>query len=72
MSKARAPGITPDKTHILEVGDPANDYGFYVPTTSFTYTLQDLMFHDWFTCALPSSSVKGWFDYLNKFKKNDC
>jgi len=64
--------VTPDKTHILEVGDPATAYGFYVQATSFKYTLQDLMFHDWFTCLLPSSSVSHWFDYMNKFKKNDC
>jgi hypothetical protein len=64
--------VTPDKTRILEVGDPATAYGFYVASSTFTFTLQDLMFHDWFDCALPSSSVNGWFDFQNKFKKNDC
>ena len=64
--------VTPDKFGILEVGDPASAYGFYVQAPNFKYTLQDLMFHDWFTCSLPSSSANGWFDFMNKFHKNDC
>lgn len=64
--------VTPDKGHILEVGDNAGDYSFYFPTANFTYTLQDLLFHDYFTCTSPSGSANGWYDYLNKFKKPNC
>jgi hypothetical protein len=58
-------GTTGNCSTYLEVGDPLNHHQFQVAVNGFTYNLQDLMFHDWFTRSNPSSSVKQWYTFAN-------
>jgi hypothetical protein len=51
----------------LEVGDPVTGNAFTVTTGGFTYHPQDLVFLPWFARITPSTSVNGWFTFLNGF-----
>ncbi len=51
----------------LEVGDPVTGIAFTVALNSFTYHPEDLVFLPWFSRQSPSSSVNGWYTFLNTF-----
>lgn len=51
----------------LEVGDPVTGIAFTVTLNGFTYHPEDLVFLPWFSRQSPSSSVNGWFTFLNTF-----
>lgn len=54
----------------LEVGDPVTGNAFTVAmggTFPFTYHPEDLVFLPWFARITPSTSVNGWFTFLNGF-----
>jgi len=54
----------------LEVGDPVTGNAFTVAmggTFPFTYHPEDLVFLPWFARVTPSTSVNGWFTFLNAF-----
>jgi hypothetical protein len=54
----------------LEVGDPVTGNAFTVHTGGlfpFTYHPEDLVFLPWFARIKPSTSVNGWFTFLNGF-----
>ncbi|MDP9024087.1 MAG: hypothetical protein M3N13_01765, partial [Candidatus Eremiobacteraeota bacterium] len=57
---------------ILEVGDPLDGNHLIVHRGGLQYNLQELAFHDYFTCkAPPSTSVNGWYSFLGKFRVPD-
>jgi len=49
----------------LEVGDPVNAVTFSVTSGKLTYHLQDLVFLSWFSRDAHSTSVNGWYSFLN-------
>ncbi len=52
----------------LEVGDPVTGKAFTVATGGafpFTYHPEDLVFLPWFARVSPSTSVNGWYTFLN-------
>jgi len=51
----------------LEVGDPLTGIAFTVTLNGFTYHPEDLVFLPWFSRQSPSSSVNGWYSFLNTF-----
>ena len=54
----------------LEVGDPVTGKAFTITTggtAPFTYHPEDLVFFPWFARITPSTSVNGWFTFLNLF-----
>lgn len=54
----------------LEVGDPVTGNAFTVTTggtSPFTYHPEDLVFFPWFARVSPSTSVNGWYTFLNGF-----
>jgi len=54
----------------LEVGDPVTGSAFTVNMGGmfpFTYHPEDLVFLPWFARITPSTSVNGWFTFLNGF-----
>lgn len=54
----------------LEVGDPVTGLAFTVNSGGafpFTYHPEDLVFFPWFARVTPSTSVNGWFTFLNTF-----
>jgi len=54
----------------LEVGDPVTGKAFTITTGGtfpFTYHPEDLVFLPWFARITPSTSVNGWFTFLNGF-----
>ncbi len=54
----------------LEVGDPVTGKAFTVTSTGlfpFTYHPEDLVFLPWFARISPSTSVNGWYTFLNGF-----
>jgi len=54
----------------LEVGDPVTGSAFTVAmggTFPFTYHPEDLVFLPWFARVSPSTSVNGWYTFLNAF-----
>jgi hypothetical protein len=54
----------------LEVGDPVTGSAFTVATGGmfpFTYHPEDLVFLPWFARISPSTSVNGWYTFLNAF-----
>jgi hypothetical protein len=54
----------------LEVGDPVTGSAFTVAmggTFPFTYHPEDLVFLPWFARISPSTSVNGWYTFLNAF-----
>jgi hypothetical protein len=51
----------------LEVGDPVTGIAFTVALNGFTYHPEDLVFLPWFSHQSPSSSVNGWYTFLNTF-----
>ena len=54
----------------LEDGDPVTGSAFTVTTGGlfpFTYHPEDLVFLPWFARITPSTSVNGWFTFLNGF-----
>jgi hypothetical protein len=54
----------------LEVGDPVTGKAFTVTTGGlfpFTYHPEDLVFLPWFARISPSTSVNGWYTFLNGF-----
>jgi hypothetical protein len=51
----------------LEVGDPVSGVSFAVTKGAITYHPEDLVFLPWFARQLPSTSVNGWYTFLNTF-----
>jgi hypothetical protein len=54
----------------LETGDPVTGIAFTVNaggTAPFTYHPEDLVFLPWFARITPSTSVNGWYTFLNTF-----
>ena len=51
----------------LEVGDPVTGIAFTKTLNGFTYHPEDLVFLPLFSRQSPSSSVNGWFTFLNTF-----
>jgi hypothetical protein len=54
----------------LETGDPVTGSAFTVTTGGrfpFTYHPEDLVFLPWFARVSPSTSVNGWYTFLNAF-----
>ena len=51
----------------LEVGDPVTGHAFTVTLNGFTYHPEDLVFYPWFARIQPSTSVNGWYTFLNEF-----
>jgi hypothetical protein len=54
----------------LENGDPVTGNAFTVTTGGtfpFTYHPEDLVFFPWFARISPSTSVNGWYTFLNAF-----
>lgn len=51
----------------LEVGDPVTGSAFTVALNGFTYHPEDLVFYPWFARITPSTSVNGWYSFLNAF-----
>jgi hypothetical protein len=52
----------------LEVGDPVTGLATTITMPNgFTYHPEDLVFHGWFTHETTSSSVNGWYTFLNNF-----
>jgi hypothetical protein len=54
----------------LETGDPVTGIAFTVAmggTFPFTYHPEDLVFLPWFARVSPSTSVNGWYTFLNTF-----
>jgi len=51
----------------LEVGDPVTGTAFTVTLNGFTYHPEDLVFFPWFARIQPSTSVNGWYTFLNSF-----
>jgi hypothetical protein len=51
----------------LEVGDPVTGNAFNVTLGGFTYHPEDLVFYPWFARISPSTSVNGWYTFLNGF-----
>jgi len=51
----------------LEVGDPVTGNAFTVSLGGFTYHPEDLVFEPWFARISPSTSVNGWYTFLNGF-----
>jgi len=57
-------------SNVLENGDPVTGKAFTVTTGGlfpFTYHPEDLVFLPWFSRTVPSTSVNGWFTFLNTF-----
>jgi hypothetical protein len=52
---------------LLEVGDPVTGIAFQVTMNGQTYNPEDLVFLPWFEKAVPSSSVNGWYTFLNTY-----
>ena len=51
---------------ILEDGDPVTGIAFDVTMSNgWTYHPEDLVFESWFPRTTPSTSVNGWYTYLN-------
>ena len=51
----------------LENGDPVTGSAFNVTLNGFTYHPEDLVFFPWFARISPSTSVNGWYTFLNAF-----
>ena len=51
----------------LENGDPVTGSAFDVTLGGFTYHPEDLVFLPWFARVSPSTSVNGWYTFLNAF-----
>ena len=63
-------GQVPGCQNNLENGDPVTGNAFTVHTGGlfpFTYHPEDLVFLPWFSRTTPSTSVNGWFTFLNGF-----
>jgi hypothetical protein len=51
----------------LEVGDPVTGIAFTATLNGTDYHPEDLVFLPWFSRESPSSSVNGWYTFLNSF-----
>lgn len=51
----------------LEVGDPVTGTAFEAPLNGTTYHPEDLVFVPWFARESPSSSVNGWYTFLDSY-----
>lgn len=51
----------------LETGDPVTGIAFTTTLNGFTYHPEDLVFLPWFARVTPSTSVNGWYTFLNTF-----
>jgi hypothetical protein len=51
----------------LEDGDPVTGIAFTAALNGFTYHPEDLVFLPWFARQSPSTSVNGWYTFLNTF-----
>jgi hypothetical protein len=51
----------------LEVGDPLENLNYFTATSAgFAYSLPDVAFLPWFERVSPSTSVNGWYTFLNQ------
>jgi hypothetical protein len=58
---------------LLEVGDPVTDVSIGpVVLNDYTYHPEDLTFLSWFSCAVPSTSVNGWYTFGNYYPVPAC
>ena len=58
---------------VLEVGDTLQPHTLSKVSMGNTYAMQELAFHDWFTCkAPPSTSANGWYSFLGTYKTPDA
>lgn len=60
---------------LLEAGDPLDGSHEMVRSDGREYNVQELAFHDYFTCKRPpSTSANGWYSFLGTFltPSNDC
>jgi hypothetical protein len=51
----------------LENGDPVTGVAFPVTKGGVTYHPEDLVFLPWFSREVPSSSVNGWYSFLDSY-----
>src|SRR5262249_21140511 len=51
----------------LEVGDPVTGIAFEAPLGGTTYHPEDNVFVPWFARESPSSSVNGWYTFLDSY-----
>jgi hypothetical protein len=51
----------------MEVGDPVTGTAFEAPLNGTTYHPEDLVFVPWFARESPSSSVNGWYTFLDSY-----
>jgi hypothetical protein len=54
-------------SNILEVGDPVTGIAFTVTMNGTTYHPEDNVFLPWFARQVPSTSVNGWYTFLNSY-----
>jgi hypothetical protein len=54
-------------SNALETGDAVTGTPFEVTKNGFTYHPEDLVFLPWFSRQVPSTSVNGWYTFLNTF-----
>jgi hypothetical protein len=53
----------------METGDPVESFGMTVPFNGFDYTLEDLVFYDWFTGNYPAQhSVNRQYTFLGVYQ----
>jgi hypothetical protein len=52
---------------LLENGDPVTGTAFQVTMNGTTYNPEDLVFLPWFEHQVPSTSVNGWYTFLNTY-----
>ena len=60
-------GQATDCETILETGDPVTGVAFPIVKGRVTYHPEDLVFLPWFSRESPSSSVNGWYTFLNTY-----
>jgi hypothetical protein len=51
----------------LEVGDPVTGTAFDASLNGTDYHPEDLVFVPWFSREVPSSSVNGWYTFLDTY-----
>lgn len=53
----------------METGDPVESFGMTVPFAGYDYTLEDLIFYDWFTANYPAQhSVNRQYTFIGVYK----
>lgn len=53
----------------METGDPVESFGMTMPFAGYDYTLEDLIFYDWFTANYPAQhSVNRRYTFIGVYK----